>query len=535
MSLEMIKPAAVASAEALLESILGRPRGSILDMLEARAERHGHTTFMTSWCPSEEGRWSYVEAFELVCRVAAGWRSVGVAPGDRIASYLMNTPQAIWAWFGAHGAGATFIPINRHVSGALLEDQIRRSGAKIIVTELAALTTLKELPSDLALTLVLVDGPENGPHTHLDTLKRHDPEPLVKLAPSDIGFITFTSGSTGRSKAVRLTNNSLVRGGCAYAAALKLDTQDVIFGWNPLFHWGGMMLYALGAGAEYALYPKFSASSFWKQVNESGATFVEGFPVVLDYLLKQSPSADDRNHSLRRMLIGGFDEIVWRRFSDRFRVDLVNGYGMSEAEAVILPDFEQSYEFGSCGRVAPGWRVQLRDTEGNHVEGPGSGELLIRPIVRDIMFAGYESDGEATVNAWRDLWFHTGDWFTRTETGNYFFQHRMKNRIRRRGENVSEFELSNLLSAHLAVSEVAVVGVTSDKGEEDIKVSLVAKQDGEAFDLAAYADWCRESIPRHLMPRYFELFDEIPRLASGKPDFERLREITDSVFDCEET
>lgn len=520
--------AARPGAEGLLTSVLRRERGSLLDMLRARAGRHPETTFL-SWRDGADPprAWSYGEAWIEVCRCAAGWRAVGVGPGHRVASFASNHPRVIWAWFGATAAGATYIPLNRHLQGPLLADQLQRSHASFVVTELDALQALEAV--DAGQTPVLVDEQVPAGRLSIAALCAHEPGPVEELDPAAIGYITFTSGSTGRSKAVRLPNNSLVRGGCAYAAALGLGREDVILGWNPLFHWGGMVLYALGAGCEYALYPRFSASRFWEQAVECGATFVEAFPAVLDYLLNQPPSPAEREHRLELMLIGGYDEAAWSRARERFGVRLTNAFGMSEAEAVLLPDATTPQ--GWCGRPAPGWEVALRDDRGHTLQGPGRGELLIRPTVPDVMFAGYEDDAGATVDAWRDLWLHTGDLFDRDADGHHHFLGRAAHRIRRRGENVSEEELNALLKSHPQVAAAAVVAVRSDKGEDDIKAALVPR--GEPFDLRSYIAWCRTSLPRHMMPRYFETMSELPELQSAKIDIARLRELSTGTVDAE--
>jgi acyl-CoA synthetase (AMP-forming)/AMP-acid ligase II len=251
-------------------------------------------------------------------RTAAGWRALGVEQDTRVASFAWNSPQAVWAWFGAIGAGATYVLLNRLLRGPLLRDQLERSAPAFVVTELEALKILDEAWASGGVWYVFTDDEVPAGLVALNALRSTKRAEVDRLDPSAIGLITFTSGSTGRSKAVRLTHNSVVRGGCAYACGLGLSETDVIHGWNPLFHWGGMLFYALGAGAEYALYPRFSASKFWAQVAESGATFVEGFPVLLEYLLRQPITPDECNHTLGMAVVEIIGNPLVGRAHDRF-------------------------------------------------------------------------------------------------------------------------------------------------------------------------------------------------------------------------
>lgn len=526
-----------ASAEAIIEALTGGEQTTIIDLLRARAQIHGDTPFLTWRADGELETWTYAQAWELVERTAAGWRELGVAAGDRVASFVWNSPQAVWAWLGALAAGGIYIPINRHLRGSLLRDQLERARPRFLVTELEALEVMDEHADTLSIALVFTDRKVPRGRVSLETLKATAPTPVPPLDPAAVGFITFTSGSTGRSKAVRLPNNALIRSAVAYASpsVLDLGVGDVLFGWNPLFHLGALIPLAIASGAECALYPSFSATRFWDQVNESRATYVEGFPVMIDYLLRQPPSEAERSHRLRTFFVAGYDGERWAQAARRFVLELANvAYDMSETGLVLHNRSGCEAPVGSCGRPYPGWEVRLELEDGSHsVEGPAAGELVIRPTVSHLLFEGYEDDGEATVDAWRDLWFHTGDWMERDAEGYYFLRGRVANRIRRRGENVSEEELVRLLKLHPGVRSAAVVAVPSPKGEHDIKVALVPEANATPFDLDGYVEWCRDGLPRFMMPRYFEVWNDLPMLPSEKVDVVRLRKHSASMVDIE--
>lgn len=518
-------------AEGLLVSVLGRERGSLLDMFCARAELHPDATFL-SWHDGihPPRSWTYAEAWTEVRRCAAGWRALGISPGARVASFVWNHPRAVWAWLGATATGATYVPLNRHLRGPLLADQLKRSKAAFVVTELAALPILGALEP----TPVLIDDEVPAGRLSFASVSAHEPGPVESLDPGAVGYITFTSGSTGRSKAVRLPNNALLRAACAYACPdlLDLGQGDVLFAWSPLSHLGGLVPLALAGGAECALHPRFSASRFWSQLESCGATYVEGFPVMIDYLLNRPASGSERRHRLRYFFVAGHDRERWRAAERRFGIAISNvAFDMSETGVILANPPAAGAPEGSCGRPAPGWDVTLRDDDGDTVQGPGHGELLVRPTAPDIIFAGYEDDADATVRAWRDLWFATGDLFDRDLDGNYRFRGRAAHRIRRRGENVSEEELNALLKSHPDIAAAAVVAIPSARGEDDIKAALVPGC--EPFDLTGYIAWCRTTLPRHMMPRYFETMADLPVTPSQKLDVTLLQEPSPAVVDTE--
>jgi crotonobetaine/carnitine-CoA ligase len=515
-----------------MRSVLGRDRGTMIDFLEARAALHGEATFLSWRGEGSLQKWTYAEAWEEVRRTAAGWRALGCQPGTRIASYASNCPNVVWAWFGAQAAGAVWVAINRKLLGNLLSDQLGRSEASLLVTETGALPELQALELDVSKwTIVLVDKPApSSSYVLVDELRKAEPRPLDPQDPDAVQLISYTSGSTGRTKAARLPNFHMIRHGVAYAQGFGLGRTDVTFGWNPLFHMGGVMMESLGGGLEHALYPNFSASRFWHEVRESGATYLLGFPVVVKILLGMPESPRDRDHSLRKMFCVGLDEKAESEAEERFGFTIVNAYGGTEAEAVTVPLPTERQPRGSCGLLHPDWRAQLVDDRGAQVELGEIGEMLVRPTVPGNLFQGYEGDAEATVNAWRDLWYRTGDLFRQDDRGYFYFAGRKAHRLRRRGENISEVELRQLLESHPAVSEVCVVAVPSEMGEDEIKCAIQLVE-GEELDVVTYHEWCVANIPQYMLPRYYLLCDELPRLPLGKADVREVRDRTDGVVD----
>ena len=241
-----------SGTDILMHSVLGRDRGTMIDFLEARARIHGGATFVSWRGDGGLERWTYAEAWEEVQRTAAGWRALGVGPGTRIASLASNRPNVIWAHLGAHAAGAVYVPVNRANKGLLLADQLERSQAMIIVTEAAALPELEHLDLDTdAWTKVLVDtSAPSTSHVLVDELRKAEPGPIEPQDPDAVQLISFTSGSTGRTKAARLPNFHMIRHGAAYGHGFGLGRNDVTFGWNPFFHMCGTVPQTLSATVE---------------------------------------------------------------------------------------------------------------------------------------------------------------------------------------------------------------------------------------------------------------------------------------------
>jgi carnitine-CoA ligase len=523
-----------SGTDILMRSVLGRDRGSLIDFLECRAQLHGSSTFV-SW--RESGvvqKWTYAEAWEEVRRTAAGWRQLGAGAGTRITSYLSNRPNVLWAHLGAQAAGATYVPVNRGNRGLLLADQLVRSQARILVTEEAALPELDALELDMSgWTVVLVDPvARSSSHVLVDELRKTEPGPLEPQDPDAVQLISYTSGSTGRTKAARLPNFHMIRHGAAYAHGFGLGRSDVTFGWNPLFHMLGTVPQTLAYGGEYAMYPTFSASRFWDQVRESGATYQMSFPVIVKILLGMPESPRDRDHSLRTMFIAGLDAESERMALERFGFEVVNGYGGTEAENVTVPLPTERQPRGSCGLLHPDWEAQLVDDTGTPMMLGEIGEMLVRPTVAGNIFQGYEGDAQATVNAWRDLWYQTGDLFRQDERGYFYFCGRKAHRLRRRGENISEIELRQILESHPDVSEVCVVNVPSEMGEDEIKCALVPVP-GVEFDLETYYEWATRNMARFMVPRFYQVSSELPRLPHGKVDVRMVREQSGGMIDMQ--
>lgn len=486
-------------------------RATVPALLASRVARTPDAPFL-HW----QGRsWSYREAWEEARRFAA-WverRQEGEA-AMRVASFLPNRPEALWAWLGTLVAGGVYVPLNRAHRGQILADMIRRSQARVLVTDAEGVNDLPDLAGVPVEVLVDWDGiADLGPTTPAEP------------RPGDLAELMYTSGTTGRSKAVQLSHNQLCRGAGWVARSLELTEDDVFHAWMPLFHIAGQVdtvLPTVVGGGAIALYPTFSRSRFWDQVAESGSTLMIGFPNVYQLLHSLPPRADDARNSLRAGVTGAMPVEFVADFEARFGLRVHDVYGMTEAEPMLLPEPGTPSPPGSCGRPNPDLDVVVLGGEGRPVPPGEVGEIACRPRLPDVLMGGYEDDREATVRATEGGWFRSGDLGRADEAGFFYFLDRIRHSIRRRGENISSWELEAVVSVHPDVAEACAIGVPSPLGEEDVKVVVVPVA-GKTLDPDELRSWCRDRMAAFMVPSYVEVAAELPRAPTGKVMKEELR------------
>ncbi|MEZ5078817.1 MAG: AMP-binding protein [Solirubrobacterales bacterium] len=521
-----------------VERLLGRGRGTLGELFLARAERSAERPFLRfgerTWT-YEEGMWEAQRFAGWVLAQAPG----GDASGMRVASFLPNRPAAMWAWLGTLLAGAVYVPLNRSHRGALLEDMVERSGARILVADRDGTDVLSRLSLTEIDTLLVVEGAAEiefgGRLAAWEQVAASEPRTRPATDPRALAEVMYTSGTTGRSKAVLLPHNYLLRGSGWVAWSLSLREDDVVHGWLPLFHIGGqldMVLCFIAAGGAIALHPTFSQSRFWSEVEACGATHFIGFSNVLEIIWAMESTPTDRETTLRGGIAGGIPPNLHRGFEERFDLRLYDVYGMTESEPLAFPHPGTLPPVGAAGQPNPDFELAILGESGERLPADSLGEIVARPLVPDVTFAGYEGDVEAYAEATAGLWIHTGDLGRIDEQGNAYFVDRIKHAIRRRGENISTFELERVLTAHPQVADCSAVGVPSPLGEEDVKVMVVPAPDA-ALDPAALREWCEKEMASFMVPRYVEVVESLPRGPTGKVLKEELVGVSESVFDAE--
>ena len=338
--------------------------------------------------------------------------------------------------------------------------------------------------------------------------------------------IIYTSGTTGPAKGAVLPQSFPIEQARIKIEQWGLGADDVMFSALPLYHVNARFSTlgtALVIGGRVALVSRFSASTFWDQVRHSGATEVGVVGAVSSILLRQEPGPADKDHSVR-MMHGAAGIPMDRRadFEERFGLRLVTGFAMTETGHFSTTSPDDPMRYAASGRPVPQYEVAVVDADDNAVAPGTVGELVVRPRVPGVMMTGYHRQPEATLAAFRNLWFHTGDLATIAEDGYIRWVDRAADAIRRRGEMISSTEVERAVCELAAVAECAAVGVPSELGEEEVKL-VVVPEPGRDVDPAALRSHCRAALPDFCQPRYLEILDELPKTATHKVNKHQLR------------
>jgi carnitine-CoA ligase len=455
---------------------------------------------------------TYGQAHTTFLAWATALRRAGIEPGERVAVMLPSSLAAVAAWVGTAWAGAVEVPLNTAFRGRMLDYVLSNSGARVLVVADRYVERVRAL--DLARTaveLVVVAEcpgelpPLGVPATTLDAfLAGATPAgALDPPMPWDVATVLYTGGTTGPSKGVLLPWGATIQ---TVALFPEVGPDDTFYAPFPLFHGTGKIPLATMAyaGGREVIRESFKTDAFWTDVDEHGCTMTVLLATMAIWLMNEPPSVDDRRHALRRVILAPLVE----GFRERFGVSIRTHYGMTEAGAVFNRH-EVVDNLASCGTPAPGYEVRLVDDHDYEVPDGEIGELVVRPDRPWTMSLGYLGMPDKTAEAWRNGWFHTGDGFRRDAAGNYYFVDRIKDYLRRRGENVSSFEVEQFVLEHPDVAEVAAIGVPSEHGEDEIKIVVVPRP-GTTPDAERLIDFLVPRMPHYMVPRYVELVAELP-------------------------
>jgi carnitine-CoA ligase len=465
--------------------------------------------------------WSYEKLRELVIQTALGLQTLGVKQGEHVLVWMPNCREQIRIFLAINYLGAVYVPINTAYKGALLEHVVNISDARLAIVD----ASLAERFNGVALSQLehfLITGGRLEaaalPVSHYDDVMQATSGRLAPLArtiePWDPMAIIFTSGTTGPSKGVLTSYLHLFSN--AGPETWPFVTSDDRYLINaPMFHIGGMgpMFCMLARGGSIAFVDRFDTATYWDSVRNTGATVAFLLGVMASFLEKQSPDMRDADNPLRLVLMVPLASDI-ERFSQRFGVKVYTIFNMTEVSTPIVSDPNPTVR-GSCGKARSGVEVRLVDENDCEVPVGVVGEMIIRTDRPWAMNSGYHKMPEATAKAWRNGWFHSGDAFTRDENGNFFFTDRMKDSIRRRGENISSFEVESEVLAHPAVFEAAAVAVPSEHGEDDVLI-CVAPVAGTIIDPAELVHFLKDRMAYFMVPRYVRVLETLPKTPSAK-------------------
>jgi crotonobetaine/carnitine-CoA ligase len=493
-----------------------------------------------SWTDSGRAH-SFAEVNAIANRIGRGFADLGVKKGDFVVLFLPNCIEYVFAWYGLCKIGAVEVTVGDSYKGAFLRHQATLADARIVVTTAELAERLIEIEDEIpAIERCILVGDE-GPApafkriaaSRFDDLYHDDHSNIgVAISPRDPAAVLFTSGTTGLSKGVLMAHSHFYFFAEEDLQLVRLTDRDVYSTSFPLFHGNAQFLTvypSLLAGAHCVLYARFSASDFIGRIRRSGSTVCNLLGATMAFILAQPERDDDRDHRLARIYAAPLAPDLGAKFKDRFGPDItfVDGFGQTEISNIFQTPWQAERPAGASGvLVDQFFEVMLADPEtGEPVPEGEPGELLIRPKIPGIVAMEYLGMPEKTVEAWRDLWFHTGDALRRDATGWYYFVDRVKDALRRRGENISSFEVESVVRSFPAVAECAVVAAEADEpgGENEVKAFVVLNE-GAQLDYEALAEWCDKRMPSFMVPRYVEVIDVLPQTPSQKVQKKDLRE-----------
>ena len=479
-------------------------------------------------------QYTFGEVQERVVTLASGLQTCGIGHGDHVAVLMDNSPDLLVALLALATLGAVALPVNTAMKGELLDYYLREFAAVALVVDSELLTRLDDDGVDVsALRLIAARGEVTGPWpadsrvlTLSDLAGAATAETLPMVAFHDPLMIAFTSGTSGASKGTIITHANVLSSAHAYVQAFGITEADTAYVCLPLFHLAGYtagFLTALVAGARVALARRFSASGFWADVTRFGATRVNALGSMVNILWSQPPGPADACNPLKTCFAVPVPEF-WREFENRFGTRFVSGYGSSDyCIAALLPACRPDEKAQTAGLVRPEIQVRIFDEHDRDVATGASGEICVRTKDPWLAAQGYYGRPDLTAGSYRNQWYHSGDLGHFDDDGYLHYDGRRTDSMRRRGENISAFELEQLLAVHPDVAEVAAFAVPSEMAEDEVMVTVV-RAPGAELDERALIDYARTRMPYFMVPRYVEFRASLPRTPTHKIEKFRLRE-----------
>ena len=509
-------------------------------MLTLQAKRFGERRLFACG----DAQWNVRDALNEAA-TAGGWLAAqGISSGDRVAILSGNRPEVMQMMLGCAWIGAIAVPLNAAARGPQVHYYLENSGARLLIIDATLITNLGDVSfaaTALQRIFILPAGVDNEPPGAIGNIAcalfngRAEPLPPAAVAPGDPFAILYTSGTTGPAKGVTCPHAQFYWWGVHTSRFLQLRSGDVLTTTLPLFHTNALNTFfqALLCNCEQVVEPRFSVSGFWPAMVRSRATVTYLLGAMVPMLLAQPPSGDEKRHRVRVALGPGVPAHLHDALRDRSGIALVDGYGSTETNFVIGGTASERMP-GRLGTLAPGFEARVVDSGGNQLPAETPGELVLRAGEPFSMATGYFAQPDKTVEAWRNLWFHTGDRVIRHADASFSFVDRLKDSIRRRGENISAYEVEQALISHPDIENAAAFPVPSGLAEDEVMAAIVAR-DGITIDPAALVEFLRSRLPRFALPRYIEQVPALPQTENGKiaKYLLRSRGVTTATWDRE--
>ena len=496
-----------------------------------------------------EYKYSYGKANSIVNSYAAGFVRLGVKKGDIVGIYMNSCPEYIFVTLALNKIGAIWTPVNTDYKKDWLLMTVQDSCTNILITDESALPRVMELGDRLPVDKLILNSKDTQLNIDIEAAylsefeKLPDDEPSdAELNYSDTTAVLWTSGTTGRPKGVKQSHNCWIRGAQSSGEIVSLKQGDILYCCLPLYNsapWVSMIYTVLVHGITLALDTSFSVNHFWERCKQYNATVTFTLGSMHMFLWNCSPKPDDADNLIREAIMIPMPEELIQPFMQRFGLEAIHqGYGQSEVMTLLRRSERpgRKWKPNCAGEVAKGIELKLLDDNDNEVPPGEPGEFCVRPIEPYVIFNGYFNDCEATLEAFRNLWYHTGDLGIRDQDGDYFFYDRKSDYIRYKGRNLSSFQIEGIVRKHPDVAQVAAHGVVSKilASEAELKIAVVRKPNSTLTE-EELAKFINENAPYFYVPRYIEFLDDLPRTPTDKVQKYNLRErgVTETTWDRE--
>jgi acyl-CoA synthetase (AMP-forming)/AMP-acid ligase II len=496
----------------------------ITDLLARCARERPHHPFVVT----SEGEHSFGQIHLAAGRFARQLEQFGVGKGEHVAILAGNGAAFLIAWFGINLRGAVAVTLNNQLVGDGLRYSIDQCDARLLVVDRTWFDSRAEQLNarQQALPRVLIEDDAS----FLSQLEPLEPASAVPVAGHEPATILYTSGTTGLPKGVVNCHTAYLATGEETVKALALTATDRIMVFLPLFHTNPQMyavMSALTVGATLIVLPRFSAASFFEDAQRYRATGFTFVGTVLSILVLRHPG-ERRDHAMRFCFGGGSPPSVWKAVEQRFGVKVHEAYGMTEIGGWSSANTVVNSRFGSCGQPRTDLEIRVVGPDDLPLPTGEKGEIVVRPREPDRILLGYYNQPGQMLVACRNLWFHTGDLGSLDAGGFLFYHGRIKELIRRNGEMISPVEIETCLRLLPALADCAVVAVPDEVAGDEIKAVLVAREPLAPLVVHAFL---AERLAPHLLPRYVEFAEAIPKTETEKVQRTRLQYLDARVYD----
>jgi crotonobetaine/carnitine-CoA ligase len=493
------------------------------------------------WLRVGQTHHTFGDADRRVDGLAAGLGGAGIGRGDRVAVILENSADHIFVVLALLRLGAIEIPVNTAYKGEFLARLLDDARPRAIIVDEAFVVNLNGALPDSGVDMVIVRGnPTGSAQTKLlslEELRQGGTTPVTAgVSPTDCVTVSYTSGTTGRAKGVILSHNYWYLAAEAMSQGRGIQQDDVFHLCTPMFHAGAWLLAiypSLLHGLTVGVDSWFSVGDYWQSVRDYGATQLFTLGAMHMWLWNLPRQESDSDTPARVWTTVPLAGELWEPFKDRYGLEAIfSAYGQTEIMPATTSDVRRRCKPGSAGWAQENLELRVVDDLDNPVPDDVAGELVVRPKSPDCMFQGYFNMPLETLEALRNLWYHTGDIVRIDEDGELFFVDRKADYLRRRGENISTIEVEEVVRKHPPIADAAVHGVPAEDAEDEVKLWVVVRE-GEAVDMLDLARYCAANLPYFAVPRYIETIDSLPRTPTGRVQKFLLRErgITPDTWD----